>query len=121
MRSYAFIDQLSYEAFNEGQKLEEQIQLYRSRLGFLPHKVLADRIYLNKNNCQYMESKDIIPIGKRLGRPPKQEKTEAELKEMHQRNEVEGTFGIEKYLQLLSTFCLIKFTRFMEQRPLHAT
>ena len=43
-----------------------------------------------------MESKDIIPIGKRLGRPPKQEKTEAELKEMHRRNEVEGTFGTVK-------------------------
>lgn len=96
VRSYAFIDQLSYEAFNEGQKLEEQIQLYQSRFGFLPQKVLADRIYLNKNNCHYMESKDIIPVGKRLGRPPKQEKTEAELKEMHRRNEVEGTFGTVK-------------------------
>lgn len=93
---YSFIDHLCYNAFNEGTKLEDQIRLYQERFGQLPERVYADRIYMNKANCEYMSKNNIIPVGQRLGRPPKEKMTAAQLKDMHQRNIVEGTFGTVK-------------------------
>lgn len=44
-----------------------------------------------------MESKGIVPIEKRLGRPPlNKERQRLNSRRMHQRNEVEGTFGTVK-------------------------
>jgi transposase, IS5 family len=50
MNGYAFLDKLSWDAFNEGGYLISSIEKYKERFGYYPQKVLADQIYCNRNN-----------------------------------------------------------------------
>jgi hypothetical protein len=45
---FARIDQLYFEAFNEGVYLVEQIERFKKRNGHYPEVVLKDQIYLNR-------------------------------------------------------------------------
>lgn len=47
---YAFLDKLSWEAYNEGSCLQISVQNYKARYGFYPEEVLADKIYCNREN-----------------------------------------------------------------------
>ena len=59
--------------------------------------VLADRIYLNRENRNWLKEKGIRISGKPLGRPPKEQMTAYQKrkrnKERNQRNHIEGKFG----------------------------
>jgi hypothetical protein len=41
----SFLDELCWDAFNEGSWMESYIENYRKRFGFYSEEVLADRIY----------------------------------------------------------------------------
>lgn len=94
---FARINQLKWDAYNEGDYLKEQVQAYYDLYKYYPEKVLADKIYLTRSNRRYLKDLNIKIVGKPLGREPRKEpsrKKRRELqKEMGQRNEVEAFFG----------------------------
>ena len=96
---YTFIDHHSWDAYNESSDLELQIQNYKKRFGYLPAVVLADKIYMNKNNRRYLKEQEIKTYCKPLGRPPKIKDPEVlakMAKAVGERNEVECSFGTGK-------------------------
>ena len=91
---FAFIDHLSWEAFNEGKYLIDSVEKYKSRFGFYPAEVLADQIYCTRENRTQLKLLDIKLIAKPLGRPS------AQAVKIHlspgERNPIEGKFGQAK-------------------------
>ena len=100
LKAFARIDQLKWDAYNEGSYLQKQVKSYDDLHGVYPKKIYADKIYLNRKNRQFLEKHNILIIGKLLGRPPKQkevkEKHRKLQKEMGRRNEVEAFFVVCK-------------------------
>lgn len=99
---FAIVDNLSWDAYNESTDLTEQVENYRKRNGCYPKTVIADNIYGNQKNREYMNSKGIQFSGKPLGRPKKEteENKEQLYKEKEQRKKqyreripIEGKFG----------------------------
>jgi hypothetical protein len=41
----SFVDELSWDTFNESSHMEKYVDMFRNRFGFYPGEVLADRIY----------------------------------------------------------------------------
>ena len=98
---YAFIDQFSFEAFNEGIYLINQIEKYKLRNGYYPELVQTDDIYRNRENRIFLTDKSIRHTGRPLGRKPKTENISKEEKkkrrqEKNERNQIEGKFGEAK-------------------------
>jgi hypothetical protein len=50
MNGYAFLEDLSWEAFNEGTRLLNTVEQYMSRLGYYHKEVLVDKIYCTREN-----------------------------------------------------------------------
>lgn len=99
VQGYTFIDNHSWDAYNEESDLGHQIELYRKRFGCLPSRIYADKIYMNRENRKLMKDLEIEAMGKPLGRPPKNPDMEYEkrmAKAAGKRNEVEATFGTGK-------------------------
>jgi hypothetical protein len=96
---FSFVDRLSWDNFNEGCDLIEQIETYRHRFGYYPQSVHADQIYRTRANRAYCKERGIRLSGPPLGRPPKQvsvaDKRQAREDEAI-RNRVEGKFGEAK-------------------------
>lgn len=94
VEGFAFIDHLSWEAFNEGKYLIDSVEKYKSRFGFYPAEVLADQIYCTRENRKQLKLLDIKLIAKPLGRPS------AQAVKIHlspgERNPIEGKFGQAK-------------------------
>ncbi len=88
----SFLDELSWEAYNEGTHMMNYIELYRKRFGFYPREVLADQIYCNRVNRAALKALGIRLIAKPLGRPS--------ALSIHvspgERNPIEGKFGQAK-------------------------
>ncbi len=86
---YAFLDELSWDAFNEGSRIEDYIEKYRERFGWYPKEVLADQIYCSRANRKLLK----MLLAKPLGRP-------SAVKKQHvrpgERNPIEGKFGQAK-------------------------
>jgi hypothetical protein len=97
---YTFVDHHSWDAYNESQDLPLQIRLYQERFGYLPATILADKIYLNKENRKVIDDYEIKSYCKPLGRPPKEGQSEDNIRNMAKasgdRNEIESTFGVGK-------------------------
>jgi len=98
VNGFCRIDQFRWEAFNEGIFLKEQVENFKTIYGCYPKYLLADRIFLNRENRKYLKEKGIMITGKPLGRPPKaQAQTPSERyrkkKKAAERNHVEGKFG----------------------------
>ena len=91
VNGFAFIDRLNWEAFNEGQWLQDSVERYKWRFGYYPKEVLADQIYCNRENRRWMKEKGIRLKAKPLGRPA------ATAVAVHlspgERNPIEGKFG----------------------------
>ena len=96
---YAFVDKISWDAYNESCDLIPAIEKYRKKYGCYPEAVMVDKIYRNRVNINYCNSKGIRISGPRLGRPRKSEepydKVQAYI-DSGIRNAVEGKFGIGK-------------------------
>jgi len=88
----AYLDQLSWEAFNEGAFMMDYLEHFHRRFGYYPAEVLADQIYCTRENRQLLKEKGIRLIAKPLGRPA--------AVPIHvspgERNPIEGKFGQAK-------------------------
>lgn len=98
VNGFAWIDRLSWDAYNEAGDIETQVKNYFQIYGRYPKTFLGDQIYLNRENRKFFKEKGIEIIGKPLGRPPKQDPLTAsqkhrKKKKAAERNQVEGKFG----------------------------
>ena len=66
---YAFLDHLSWDAYNEGNHLMESVELYRKQHGCYPAEIMVDKIYCNLVNRGRLKGLGIKLLGKSLGRP----------------------------------------------------
>lgn len=87
----ARLDRLSWEAFNESQILQEQVEAYRTTQGYWPEKVVVDHIYGTRENRHWCKQRGIHLQVKPLGRPPTE--TAAVKNDHIHRNDLEGKFG----------------------------
>jgi len=92
------IEKLSWDAYNEADTLIESIERYKTRHGYYPEAVLADRIYRNRENLAFCKTHGIRLSGPKLGRPSanvQMQKAEKALERLdaRMRNAVEGKFG----------------------------
>jgi hypothetical protein len=93
MNGYAFLDDFSWDAFNEGTRLMSTVEKYRQRFGYYPEEVLADKIYCNRANRASLKCLGIKLRAKPLGRPSA---VDVEHVRPGERNPIEGTFGQAK-------------------------
>jgi len=93
MNGYAFLDELSWEAFNEGGSLLNSVEKYKQRFGFYPEEVLADKIYCTRANRKKLKELGIGLRAKPLGRP---KAVDVEHVRPGERNPIEGKFGQAK-------------------------
>ena len=97
VNGYTFIDRFSFDAYNEGESNEFRriIEEYHRRFGHYPARVLADKIYRSLENRSYCKKLGIHLSGPKLGKPGKNhaEDIRQELREIGERNAVEGKFG----------------------------
>ena len=63
----------SFDAYNEALKLSDMIERYKERTGSYPERILADKIYRNRENLAYCAERKIRLSGPALGRPKKDE------------------------------------------------
>lgn len=92
MNGFAFLDDLSWDAFNEGTRLMASVEKYKERFGYYPADVLADKIYCNRANRAALKLLGITLHAKPLGRP----KAVEDHISPGERNPIEGTFGQAK-------------------------
>ena len=88
----------SFDAYNEALKLPEMIERYKERTGCYPERILADKIYRNRDNLAYCTERKIRLSGPALGRPKKDEirdKKQDYIDEA-ERVEVERKFSLAK-------------------------
>ncbi len=69
MDGFAFLDEFSWDAFNEGKYPLSSVEKYKDRFGYYPETVLADKIYCNRENRKALKELKIVPRAKPLGRP----------------------------------------------------
>ena len=93
MNGYSFLDKLSWDAFNEGSHLISSVEKYKERFGFLPQKVLVDKIYCTRDNRNVLKEMGIKLAAKPLGRPKAGVESSVSPGE---RNPIEGKFGQAK-------------------------
>jgi hypothetical protein len=93
MNGYAFLDDLSWEAFNEGTRLIASVEKYKTRFGYYPQEVLVDKIYCNRQNRMNLKELGIKLRAKPLGRPSA---VDVEHVRPGERNPIEGKFGQAK-------------------------
>lgn len=87
-----FLDELSWDAFNEGSHMTDYVEKYRSRFGCYPRELLADQIYCTRANRAWLKEKGIKLKAKPLGRPS----AVPNHVSPGERNPVEGKFGQAK-------------------------
>lgn len=63
----------SFDAYNEAGNLREMAERFRAREGHYPSRILADKIYRNRENLSYCKAHGIRLSGPALGRPKKGE------------------------------------------------
>lgn len=88
----------SFDAYNEAGNLQDMIESYRTRTGRYPERVLADKIYRNRENLRYCASHSIRLSGPALGRPKKVDVRDKKQNYQDQadRVEVERQFSLAK-------------------------
>ena len=88
----------SFDAYNEATKLQDMIEAFRIREGHYPSRVLADKIYRNRENLRFCKEHGIRLSGPALGRPKKNEvrDKEQDYKDECERVEVERRFSLSK-------------------------
>jgi transposase, IS5 family len=92
MQGFAFLEDLSWEAFNEGTRLLKTVEQYKARLGYYPKEVLVDKIYCTRENRKKIQELGISLVAKPLGRP----KAMKNHIRPGERNPIEGKFGQAK-------------------------
>lgn len=95
MEGYTFVNKISFDAYNEGDhdEFEAVVEKYHERFGYYPERILADKIYRSRKNGELCKKHGIRLPGPKLGKP---DKNHQELKEVGERNAVEGKSGNAK-------------------------
>ena len=96
---FAYLDRISWDNYNEGGDLKEQIESYHNRYGHYPESVHADKIYRTRENRKFCKTHGIRLSGPALGRPPKQIDIQREVQARQDeldRIPIEGKFGQAK-------------------------
>ena len=88
----SFLDEVSWEAFNEGSHMMDYVENFKARFGCYPREVLADQIYCTRDNRRDLKQLGIKLIAKSLGRPP----AVSNHIRPGERNPIEGKFGQAK-------------------------
>jgi hypothetical protein len=88
----SFLDEISWDAFNEGSHMMDYIEKYKVRFGCYPSEVLADKIYCTRLNRSSLKEKGIKLLAKPLGRPSALQNHVSP----GERNPIEGKFGQAK-------------------------
>ena len=88
----SFLDELSWNAFNEGSHMMDYVERYHARFGCYPRELLADKIYCTRANRAALKEKGIKLLAKPLGRPSAVQKHVSP----GERNPIEGKFGQAK-------------------------
>ena len=88
----------SFDAYNEALKLSDMIERYKERTGSYPERILADKIYRNRENLAYCAERKIRLSGPALGRPKKDEVRDKKQDyiDESERVEVERKFSLAK-------------------------
>ena len=92
------LEELSFNAYNEAGNLQEIVERFKERTGRYPERVLADKIYRNRDNLAYCKQYGIRLSGPALGRPKKDEKKDRKqiYLDACDRIEVERRFSLAK-------------------------
>ena len=98
---YARVEDLRWDAFNEGGTLQVSAERYKEATGYYPARILTDKLFRTRDNLQYCKERGIHLNGPKLGRPPKdlsvyREQLLQERAESSERNAIECTFGVAK-------------------------
>ena len=98
---YIRIERLAFESYNETDDLYRAVERYRKCYGHYPQRVLADKIYRNRQTLAYCKKCGIRLAGPALGKPSKNQALTKlakaqEYQDSCDRNEVEGVFGTVK-------------------------
>ena len=88
----------SFDAYNEAGNLKAMAERFREREGHYPARILADKIYRNRDNLSYCKEHGIRLSGPALGRPKKGEARNKvqDYKDECERVEVERRFSLAK-------------------------
>lgn len=88
----------SFDAYNEAGNLREMAERFREREGHYPSRILADKIYRNRENLSYCKAHGIRLSGPALGRPRKDEARDKaqDYRDECERVEVERRFSLAK-------------------------
>lgn len=88
-----FLDELNWNAFNEGSHLMNYVGLYKKRFGCYPKNLLVDKIYSTRENRKMLKEIGVNLVGKPLGRPSLAAQI---VLSPGERNPIEGKFGQAK-------------------------
>jgi hypothetical protein len=92
------LEVLSFDAYNEALNLKDMVKRYRARTGHYPSRILADKIYRNRDNLAFCKLHHIRLSGPALGRPKKDESRDKkqDYRDECERVEVERRFSLAK-------------------------
>ena len=92
------LEYCSFDAYNEAGNLQEMAERFREREGHYPSRILADKIYRNRENLSYCKEHGIRLSGPALGRPRKGEIRNKiqDYRDECERVEVERRFSLAK-------------------------
>ena len=124
VNGYARIERLDFEPFNESEDLWRAVSRYRERYGCYLRRILADRIYRNRQTLAFCKEHGIRLSGPTLGKPPRASGLSHQVKRQEyqdscNRNIVEGVFETGETAYSLvrvmaslpqTTFCAIGIT-----------
>lgn len=98
-KGMARMEKLSFDAYNESDVLQAAVERYLERTGRYPERILADKIYRNRDNLRYCKQHQIRLSGPALGRPKKDAKVDKaiEYRDNADRVAVERAFALAKH------------------------
>ena len=95
---WARLEFCSFDAYNEAGNLQQMAERFREREGHYPSRILADKIYRNRENLRYCKERGIRLSEPALGRPKKGEVRDKaqDYRDECERVEVERGFSLAK-------------------------
>ena len=98
VNGFVRLEHQSFDAYNESEQLKQEIERYRQQYGCYPERILADKIYRNRENLNFCKENGIRLSGPALGRPKKDAVVDKkqEYQDTCERVEVERAFSLTK-------------------------
>lgn len=92
------LEVLSFDAYNKASNLKDMAERYREHTGHYPSRILANKIYRNRDNLAFCKLHHIRLSGPALGRPKKDEirDKKRDYRDECERVEVERRFSLAK-------------------------